>query len=82
MAYFVARNTGKGFITHEDNELAHVAGYPANVWVTTNTAWAARVGAVEKTKEEAQNLVNAALAGKAYVAPHPQVGQQIVLTLP
>ena len=40
MAYFQATNTGKGFITHADNEAAHVAGFPGNVWVTENTAWA------------------------------------------
>ena len=54
MAYYTTANTGKGFITHADNELAHVAGYPGDVWVTTNSTWAARVGATEKTKAEAQ----------------------------
>lgn len=62
MKYFVAENTGKGFITHEDNESTHIAGFPGNVWVTENTAWATRVGAVEKTKEEAQAIVDAAIA--------------------
>ena len=54
MKYFVAENTGKGFITHEDNQLSHISGYPGNVWYTGDiqTTWAARVGAVEKTKEE------------------------------
>ena len=51
MAYFQATNTGKGFITHADNEAAHVAGFPGNVWVTENTTWASRVGAVSKTKD-------------------------------
>ena len=32
MAYYTATNTGKGFITHADNESAHVAGYPGDVW--------------------------------------------------
>jgi len=40
MAYFHAVNTGKGFITHAENESAHVAGYPGDVWVTDNTTWA------------------------------------------
>jgi len=31
MAYYHAVNTGKGFITHADNESAHVAGYPGDV---------------------------------------------------
>jgi hypothetical protein len=82
MAYYVAENTGKGFITHEDNELAHVAGFPANVWVTENTAWAIRVGAVEKTKEEAQVLVDAELAGQVYPEEHSEAGEQVIVTLP
>jgi hypothetical protein len=82
MKYFVKENSGKGFITHEDNTLSHVSGYPANVWVTDNTAWATRVGAVEKTKEGAQALVNAEIAGKVYPEGHPNAGQQIVVTLP
>jgi len=56
MNYYQAVNTGLGFITHQDNELAHVSGYPGDIWVTENTTWAARVGAVEKTKEEAQAI--------------------------
>jgi hypothetical protein len=82
MAYFVAENTGKGFITHEDNEATHVASFPANVWVTENSAWAQRVGAVEKTKSEAQALVDAAIAGQVYPERHPQAGQQIIVELP
>lgn len=66
MKYFVAENTGKGFITHQDNERSHITGYPGNVWGTENNqAWATRVNAVEKTKEEAQALVDAALAAIA-----------------
>lgn len=84
MKYFVAGNTGKGFITHEDNQLSHISGYPGNVWYTGDiqTSWAARVGAVEKTKEEAQALVDAAIAGQVYPEGHPQEGQQVVVTLP
>jgi len=90
MKYFVAENTGKGFITHEDNQLSHIAGYPGNVWVTgdINVAWAEHVGAVEKTKEEAQALVDAAIAGQKYPEnepdgpQNPNAGQQIVVTLP
>jgi hypothetical protein len=59
MNYYQAVNTGLGFITHEDNELAHVSGYPGDIWGTENTTWAARVGAVEKTKEEAQAIQDA-----------------------
>ena len=66
MAYYYALNTGKGFITHEENELAHIAGHPANIWSTENTAWVSRVGAVSKTLEEAQALVDAAIEGTLY----------------
>lgn len=83
MQYFVAVNTGNGFITHQDNQRSHIAGYPGDVWVTAdNQPWAARVGAVEKTKVEAQALVDAAIAGQVYPEGHPQAGQQVVITLP
>lgn len=82
MTYYHAVNTGKGFITHEDNELAHVAGHPGDVWVTDNSAWAARVGATEKTKEEAQALVDAAIAGDVYPERHEKAGEQVVHILP
>ena len=82
MAYFQATNTGKGFITHADNEAAHVAGFPGDVWVTDNTAWATRVGALPKTKVEAQALVDAAIVGSVYPEGHPNAGEQVVVTLP
>lgn len=82
MAYYHATNTGKGFITHEENESAHIAGYPGDIWITENTAWASRVGATEKTKEEAQALVDASLEGKVYPENHENAGEQVVLTLP
>jgi hypothetical protein len=82
MAYYQAENTGVGFITHEDNETAHITGFPANIWITENTAWASRVSAVEKTKEEAQALIDAELAGHVYPEDHELAGQQVILTLP
>jgi len=82
MHYYQATNTGVGFITHEDNETSHVAGYPADIWVTENTTWATRVGAVEKTKEEAQALVDASIVGQVYPEGSENAGQQIVITLP
>jgi hypothetical protein len=82
MAYYVAVNTGKGFITHEENELAHIAGYPGDVWVTENTTWASRVGATSKTKPEAQALIDAAILGSIYPEGHPQAGEQVIVTLP
>jgi len=82
MAYYHATNTGKGFITHTDNELAHVAGYPGDVWVTENTTWATRVGATSKTQAEAQALVDAAISGSVYEEGHENAGEQVVITLP
>jgi hypothetical protein len=82
MAYYQAENTGLGFITHEDNETSHIAGFPANIWITNNATWAARINAVEKTKEEAQALVDAELTGQVHPEDHPNAGQQIVVTLP
>ena len=67
MAYYTTANTGKGFITHADNESAHVSGWPGDVWVTENSTWAARVGATEKTKAEAQLLVDNAVSGTYYM---------------
>jgi hypothetical protein len=77
MAYYQATNTGIGFITHEDNETSHISGYPGDIWVTENTTWASRIGAVEKTKEEAQALVDAAISGSV-----DENNQQAVVTLP
>lgn len=82
MAYYVAVNTGKGFITHAENESAHIAGYPGDVWVTENTTWASRVGATSKTKTEAQALVDTVISGSVYPEGHPNAGEQVVVTLP
>jgi hypothetical protein len=76
MAYYHVVNTGKGFITHAENETAHISGYPGDVWVTENSTWASRVNAIEKTKEEAQALVDAAISGSV------NEGEQVVVTLP
>lgn len=82
MKYYQATNTGKGFITHEENEIAHIAGYPGNIWITENSAWALRVGAIEKTKEEAQVLTDASILGLVYPEGHENVGEQVIVTLP
>ena len=74
--YYNAENTGKGFITHEDNELAHIKGYPGNVWGTENTAWAVRHGLVEMSKLAAQTNVNAAISGSV-----DENGDQLVINL-
>ena len=82
MAYYHATNTGKGFITHADNESAHVAGYPGDVWITENSTWATRVGATSKTQAEAQALVDASISGSVYDEGHENAGEQVVVTLP
>ena len=82
MAYFHKTNTGKGFITHAENESAHISGYPGDVWVTENTTWATRVTATTKTKVAAQALVDAAIEGSVYEEGHELAGQQVIVTLP
>ena len=66
MAHFIygtATNTGKGFFTHQDRQDFFLRGYPANVWVVGNNEkgamWLAEKNGVEKTKAEAQALVDA-----------------------
>ena len=61
--YGVATNTGKGFITANDRQKFFIRGYPANVWMVGNNVdgamWLAEKGASEKTKSEAQALIDA-----------------------
>lgn len=80
MKYYTgAENYGKGFITHEDNERSQISGYPGDVWVSENNdIWAARVGAAEVTKAQAQAEVDTALEG----VTDPDTGEQIVIILP
>ena len=66
MAHFIygtATNTGKGFFTAEDRRAFFLRGYPADVWVIGNNVkgarWLAEKNGVEKTKAEAQALVDA-----------------------
>ena len=75
--YYEAVNTGRGFITHADSELAYVQGYPGNVWLTENTAWATRHGISEITRLEAQTLVNTAISGSV-----DENGDQVIINLP
>ena len=60
--YGVATNTGKGFFTAEDRRKFFLRSYPANVWMVGNNVdgamWLAEKGGVEKTKSEAQALIN------------------------
>ena len=61
--YGVAENTGKGFFTAEDRRKFFLRGYPANVWMVGNNVdgamWLAAKGGREKTKAEAQALIDA-----------------------
>ena len=61
--YGVAQNTGKGFFTAEDRRAFFLRGYPANVWMVGNNVngamWLAEKNGVEKTKSEAQALIDA-----------------------
>ena len=61
--YGVATNTGKGFLTVNDRQKFFIRGYPANVWMIGNNAdgamWLAEKNGVEKTKAEAQALIDA-----------------------
>ena len=62
MYYVVATNVGKGFVTHDDRQRFWVRGYPADVWVTDNNGhaydWKERVSGIDKTKAEAQALID------------------------
>ena len=70
--YGTATNTGKGFFTAEDRRNFFLRGYAGHdgsnhvdVWVIganeKGALWLAEKNGVEKTKTEAQNLVNAAV---------------------
>ena len=61
--YGVATNTGKGFFTANDRQKFFLRGYPADVWMIGNNVdgamWLAEKNGVEKTKAEAQALIDA-----------------------
>ena len=70
--YGTATNTGKNFFTHEDRRNFFLRGYTGHdgsnyvdTWVIGNNEkgalWLAEASGTEKTKTEAQNLVNAAV---------------------
>ena len=60
--YCTATNTGKGFITHKDSSRFSISGYPGDVWVLSynhyTLEWINRVNGTQKTKEEAQTIVD------------------------
>ena len=61
--YGVVTNTGKGFFTAEDRRKFFLRGYPEDVWMIGNNVdgamWVAEKNGVEKTKAEAQALIDA-----------------------
>ena len=68
--YCTAIDTGKGFITHQDRNDFFIAGHEGQlasggIWAVGNNkkgeAWIKRVNGIEKTKEEAQVIVDAAM---------------------
>ena len=97
MAHFIygtATNTGKGFFTAEDRRAFFLRGYPADVWMIGNNVdgamWLAEKNGVEKTKAEAQALIDAdvqaaqaawdALSDEEKAEPNP--GRPTDITLP
>ena len=61
--YGTSTNTGKNFFTRQNRLDFFLRGYPANVWVIGNNEkgalWLAEKNGVEKTKAEAQAIVDA-----------------------
>ena len=60
--YGTATNTGKDFFTHQNRQDFFLQGQPADVWVIgyneKGARWLAEKNGVEKTKTEAQALVD------------------------
>lgn len=71
MGFFYALNTGKGFIKHEDTNAQAIKGHVAGIWETENIEWANKVGAISKTLEEAQAIINEHFSDKFYPENHP-----------
>ncbi len=77
MRYYEGKNTGKGFITHEDNEIGQISEYPGGIWATENWRWARLRGLQELNKVQAQERVDLALYGV-----DDENGNPLVITLP
>ena len=54
MKYYIVENTGKGFITAEENETSFIKNVYNDIYETDNEEWANRVGAIELSEEELQ----------------------------
>ena len=77
MKYYKGKNTGKGFITNEDNEVGHIKDWGYDIWATENWRWAHFRGLAEISKEDAQRKIDLAIYGQ-----EDENGDQIVVTLP
>jgi hypothetical protein len=77
MKYYEGKNTGKGFITHEDSEVAHITDCGYDIWKTDNWRWAHFRGLSEISKADAQLKIDLAIYGE-----EDENGDQIVITLP
>ena len=60
--YCTATNWGKSFFTHEERKQFFLSGQPGNVWIVGDNMfgdqWVSKVSGVEKTKVEAQAIVD------------------------
>jgi hypothetical protein len=54
MKYYIAQDIGKGFITHEENEILFIKNIYGNIYQTDNEEWVNRIGAIELSEEELQ----------------------------
>ena len=84
MKYYLITFRDNPFITHEESNNHHIEEYLGDIFITDNYEWAISKGGIEKTKEEAQNLINSSLEGLTYgeYADINLIGQPIVVTLP
>ena len=63
MRYFLTKKIDKNFITHEDSLNSVFKGYLGDVWLVDPkqagiSKWIEKNNAIEKTKEEAQSIVD------------------------
>ena len=77
MKYYKAKNTGKGFITHHDTKIGHIKDWGHDIWGTENWRWAAKIGALEMSKKDAQRVIDLAIYGEL-----DEDGNQIEVNLP
>ena len=77
MKYYEGKNTGKGFITYEDQEVGYIKDCGFDIWATENWRWAHFRGLTEMTKEEAQKKIDLVTYGM-----EDENGNNLVITLP